>query len=52
MGEIDKIKTEEDLEKFLLNHGENIVDCLGEQVPFDEHIYAIIYDRTGRRDST
>lgn len=32
MGEVEKIKTEEDLEKFLLNHGENIVDCLGEQV--------------------
>jgi zinc transporter 9 len=32
VAEVDKIKTEEDLEKFLLDHGENIVDCLGEQV--------------------
>ena len=32
MAEIEKIKAEEDLERFLLNHGENIVDCLGEQV--------------------
>jgi len=47
MGEIDKIKTEEDLEKFLLNHGENIVDCLGEQVPtkckFHQHFMCAIY---------
>ena len=43
MGEIDKIKTEEDLEKFLLNHGENIVDCLGEQVPFYEHTQGYRY---------
>ena len=32
MVEIEKIKAEEDLERFLLNHGENIVDSLGEQV--------------------
>ena len=32
MAEVEQINTEEDLAKFLLNHGENIVDCLGEQV--------------------
>lgn len=32
MEEIETVKSEEDLAKFLLVHGENIVDCLGEQV--------------------
>ena len=30
--EVKGFKTEGDLESFLLKHGENIVDCLGEQV--------------------
>ena len=32
MNEVLGIKTPEDMEKFMLKHGENIVDCLGEQV--------------------
>ena len=32
MTEIKAVETNEDLELFLLKHGENIVDCLGEQV--------------------
>ncbi len=32
MTEIKAVETNEDLERFLLKHGENIVDCLGEQV--------------------
>lgn len=32
MEEVAAIQTEADLEKFFLRHGENIVDCLGEQV--------------------
>lgn len=30
--EIKHIHSEQELELFLLKHGENIVDCLGEQV--------------------
>ena len=32
MKEIKNIQCDEDLELFMLKHGENIVDCLGEQV--------------------
>ena len=32
MNEIKNIQNDEDLEIFMLKHGENIVDCLGEQV--------------------
>lgn len=32
MGEIKAVETNDDLERFMLKHGENIVDCLGEQV--------------------
>ena len=32
MAEIKAIQNNEDLEVFMLKHGENIVDCLGEQV--------------------
>ena len=32
LGEVNAMKTEQELETFLLQHGENIVDCLGEQV--------------------
>ncbi len=32
MMEVKAISTEQDLEMFMLKHGENIVDCLGEQV--------------------
>ena len=32
MAEIKAIQGNEDLERFMLKHGENIVDCLGEQV--------------------
>ena len=32
LDEVNAMKTEQDLETFLLQHGENIVDCLGEQV--------------------
>ncbi len=32
LGEVKAITTEQELELFLLKHGENIVDCLGEQV--------------------
>ncbi len=32
LDDIHSIKTEGELEVFLLKHGENIVDCLGEQV--------------------
>jgi len=32
MSEIKNIQNDEDLEIFMLKHGENIVDCLGEQV--------------------
>ena len=32
MKEIKNIQSDEDLELFMLKHGENIVDCLGEQV--------------------
>ena len=32
LDEVRRLETEEQLEMFLLQHGENIVDCLGEQV--------------------
>ena len=32
MKEVRAIETENDLELFMLKHGENVVDCLGEQV--------------------
>lgn len=32
LAEIKSITTNDDLERFMLKHGENIVDCLGEQV--------------------
>ena len=32
LDEVKKIQNEQELELFLLQHGENIVDCLGEQV--------------------
>merc|ERR1719402_1751674 len=32
LSEVEVIVNEEDLEKFLLKHGENIVDCLGHEV--------------------
>ena len=32
MKEVKAIETENDLELFMLKHGENVVDCLGEQV--------------------
>lgn len=32
MKEIKAIESNEDLELFMLKHGEGIVDCLGEQV--------------------
>ena len=32
MDEINAINSKEDLEAFMLKHGENVVDCLGEQV--------------------
>ena len=32
MAEIKAIQSDEDLEVFMLRHGEHIVDCLGEQV--------------------
>lgn len=32
LDEVNAMKTEQELETFLLQHGENIVDCLGEQV--------------------
>ena len=32
MAEIKDIQTNQDLEIFMLKHGENLVDCLGEQV--------------------
>ena len=32
MTELKDVKVNEDVERFLLRHGENIVDCLGEQV--------------------
>lgn len=30
--EVKAMRSEKELEMFLLQHGENIVDCLGEQV--------------------
>ena len=36
--EVNAMKTEQELETFLLQHGENIVDCLGEQVFFDNAV--------------
>jgi len=32
LAEVETIVNEEDLEKFMLSHGENIVDCLGHEV--------------------
>ena len=32
LSEIQSIQTNQDLELFMLKHGENLVDCLGEQV--------------------
>ncbi len=37
--EVRAMQSEKELELFLLQHGENIVDCLGEQVSSDASIW-------------
>ena len=41
LGEVNAMKTEQELETFLLQHGENIVDCLGEQVLVLIRVYSL-----------
>ena len=41
LGEVNAMKTEQELETFLLQHGENIVDCLGEQVFVLIRVYSL-----------